>query len=85
MEREYEEIAPALKEYKIENDGVWLSWNDLWRIDAVVCRNAMQASREMEEGEKIGINRMLFQNFVGQRMLIEEIAALIRPKETNID
>ena len=85
MEREYEEIAPALKEYKIENDGVWLSWNDLWRIDAVVCRNAMQASMEMEEGEEADINRMLFQNFVGQRMLIEEIAALIRPKETNID
>lgn len=85
MEREYEEIAPALKEYKIENDGVWLSWNDLWRIDALVCRNAMQALREMEEGEKTEINRMLFQNFVGQRMLIEEITALIRPKETNMD
>ena len=81
MNSDYEDIAPALKEYKIENDGIWLSWGDLWRIDAVACRNALKAMDEVENGDEC--SRMLFQNFIGQRMLIEEISQLFNKNETD--
>lgn len=74
MAQDYEDIAPVLKEYKIENDGIWISWSDLWRIDAVACRNALKAMAEVEAGDEC--SRYLFQNFIGQRMLIEEISQL---------
>lgn len=74
---EYEEIRDAIQDGKVENDGIWLSWADLWRIDAVAVRNGIKAMKE----EPDGINTMLFESFVGQRMLIEDIAELIRPKE----
>ena len=74
---EYEEIRDAIQDGKVENDGIWLSWTDLWRIDAVAVRNGNKAMKK----EPDGINTMLFQAFVGQRMLVEDIAELIRPKE----
>ena len=79
MEDEYEDIAPSLKDYEIESDGIWLSWGDLWRIDAVACRNAMRAMKEVDNGHESGIP--MFHTFVGQRMLIEELAELVRPKQ----
>ena len=74
---EYEEIRDAIQEGKVENDGIWLSWADLWRIDAIAVRNGNKALKE----EPKGINTILFQNFVGQRMLIGDLAELVRPKE----
>jgi hypothetical protein len=74
MAQDYEDIAPALKEFKIENDGIWISWSDLWRIDAVACRNALRALSEAESGDEC--STYLFQNFIGQRMLIEELSQL---------
>lgn len=83
MDSDYEDIAPALKEYKIENDGIWLSWGDLWRIDAVACRNALKAMDDVENGDEY--SKLLFQNFIGQRMLIEEISQLFNKNETQDD
>ena len=74
---EYEEIRDAIQEGKVENDGIWLSWADLWRTDAIAVRNGNKALKE----EPKGINTILFQNFVGQRMLIGDLAELVRPKE----
>ena len=81
MIADYEEIKDALKDYKIENGGIWLSWEDLWRIDGVVVRNARKAM----DNEPEGIKRMLFQVYAGQRMLIEELAELVRPKKEDDD
>ena len=78
FEDDYEEIAQALKDYKIVDDGIWLSWNDLWRIDAVACRNGGRAIKAVENGHEYG--NVMFQAYVGQRMLIEDIAELVRPK-----
>ena len=75
----YEEIADVLKDYKIENGGIWLSVSDLWRIDGVAVRNANKAINENTDD----IGRMLFQNFIGQRMLVEDIVNLIQPKTEN--
>ena len=80
---DYEDIAPSLKEFKIENDGIWLSWSDLWRIDAVACRNGIRAMKKVKNNDSVA--ELLFQNFIGQRMLIEEIAELIRPKTEEND
>ena len=79
MAEDYEEIKDALKDYKIENGGIWLSWEDLWRIDGVAVRNAMKV---MEKKPK---DVPAFWTFVGQRMLIEELAELVRPKEEDED
>lgn len=81
MIADYEEIKDALKDYKIENDGIWLSWGDLWRIDGVAVRNAQKAMNSEPEG----IEQMMFQAYVGQRMLIEDIAELVRPKKEDED
>lgn len=81
MVEDYEEIKDVLQDYKVENDGIWLSWGDLWRIDGVAVRNALKA----HEREPEGIKQMLFQSFVGQRVLINEIAHLIRPEEEDED
>lgn len=70
---DYEEIKDALKDYRITDDGIWLSWGDLWRIDAVACRNGGRAMKD---------DKGMFHVFVGQRMLIEDLAELVRPKET---
>ena len=70
---DYEEIKDAIQDGKVENDGIWLSWEDLWRIDAVACRNAGKAMEDKDVP--------LFHSFIGQRMLIGDIAELIRPKE----
>ena len=78
-EDNYEEIKDALKDYKIENGGIWLSWGDLWRIDGVAVRNAQKAM----DNEPKGVNQMMFQAYVGQRMLIEDLAELVRTKEDN--
>lgn len=67
---DYEEIAPSMKEPKIINGGIWISWDDLWRIDGVAVRNSQRA---LESGDIT-----LFQGFVGQRMLIEDLAKLIK-------
>ena len=80
-EDNYEEIKDALKDYKIENGGIWLSWGDLWRIDGVAVRNAQKAMNNEPEG----IKQMMFQAYVGQRMLIENIAELVRPKKEDED
>ena len=77
-EDNYEEIKDVLKDYKIENDGIWLSWGDLWRIDGVAVRNAQRAM-----GRKDGVQQMMLQAYVGQRMLISDLAELVRPKEEN--
>lgn len=71
---EYEEIKDVFKESKVEGDGVWISFADLWRIDAVACRNGIKAMNEKDVP--------LFQSFVGQRMLISDIADMFEPKET---
>ena len=81
MVEDYEEIKDVLQDYKIENDGIWLSWGDLWRIDGVAVRNALKA----HECEPEGVKQMMFQSFVGQRVLINDIAHLIRPKEEDED
>ena len=70
---DYEEIKDAIQDGRVENDGIWLSWADLWRIDAVACRNAKIAIEEK--------NVPLFQSFVGHRTLISDLAELVRPKE----
>ena len=80
-ENAYEDIAPALKDYKIENDGIWISWGDLWRIDAVACRNALKAMDEVEKGDET--SKLLFQNFIGQRMLITELSELFNKNDDN--
>jgi hypothetical protein len=59
-----------MKEPKIINGGIWISWEDLWRIDGVAVRNSQRA---LESGDI-----KLFQGFVGQRMLIEDLAKLIK-------
>jgi hypothetical protein len=59
-----------MKEPKIINGGIWISWDDLWRIDGVAVRNSQRA---LESGDIT-----LFQGFVGQRMLIEDLAKLIK-------
>lgn len=76
MEEEYEEIKDVLKDYKIENDGIWLSWEDLWRIDGVAVRNANK-----KNGKSYGENLPMFWSYVGWRVLIEDFAALVRPKK----
>ena len=81
MVEDYEEIKDALNDYKIENGGIWLSWEDLWRIDGVAVRNAQKAM----DNEPEGIKQMMFQVYVGQRMLIEDLAELARTKEDNED
>jgi hypothetical protein len=78
-EDNYENIKDVVKDCKIENDGIWLSVSDLWRIDGVAVRNANKAINTRDDG----IGQMLFQNFVGQRMLIEEIVALIEQAKKN--
>ena len=65
---DYEEIAPSMKESKIINGGIWISWNDLWRIDGVAVRNAHRA---LKSGDIT-----VFHGFVGQRMLIEDLGKL---------
>ena len=82
MTTDYEEIKDAVKDWKVENDGIWLSWNDLWKIDGVAVRNAMKV---MNGDESEGIKQMMFHTFIGQRMLISELAELVRPKEDNED
>ena len=79
---DYEEIKDAIKDCKIENDGIWLSWNDLWRIDGVAVRNAMKA---MNGDDPDGIKQIIIHSFVGQRMLISEIAELVRPPKEDDD
>ena len=69
----YEELKDVLQDYKIENDGIWLSWGDLWRIDGMAVRNGQHA---LKEGE-IGIP--VFQSYVGWRILIEELSKQINP------
>lgn len=81
MVEDYEEIKDVIQDYKIENDGIWLSWGDLWRIDGVAVRNAQKAM----DNEPEGIKQMMFQAYVGQRMLIEELAELTRTKEEEND
>ena len=81
MTVDYEEIKDVLQDYKVENDGIWLSWGDLWRIDGVAVRNALKALK----CEPNGVNEMMFQCFVGQRGLINDLAHLIRPKEEDED
>lgn len=71
---EYEEIKDAFKDSRVEGDGVWISFADLWRIDAVACRNVIKAMNEKDVS--------LFQAFVGQRMLISDISDKFEPKET---
>ena len=78
MVTDYEEIKDAVKDWKVENDGIWLSWDDLWRIDGVAVRNAIKV---MNSDESEGIKQMMFHTFIGQRMLISELAELVRPKE----
>jgi hypothetical protein len=39
----------------------------------------MRAMKEVDNGHEIGIP--MFHTFVGQRMLIEELAELVRPKQ----
>lgn len=75
---DYEEIKDAIKDWKVENDGIWLSWSDLWRIDGVAVRNAMKA---MNGDDSDGIKQIMFHTFVGQRVLINELAELVRPRE----
>lgn len=78
MEKEeYEEIKDVLKDYKVDNDGIWLSWSDLWRIDGVAVRNALKAINEDIE------NIETFWTFIGWRMLIEDLAALVRPGDND--
>ena len=72
-DEDYEEIASVLQEPRVVNDGIWLSWEDLWRIDGVVARNAMRALRSDDI--------MMFHGCCGQRMLLEDLAGLVRPKE----
>ena len=72
-DEDYEEVALVLQEPRVVGDGIWLSWEDLWRIDGVVARNAMRASKSDDI--------MMFHGYCGQRMLIEELARLVRPKE----
>ena len=72
-DEDYEEIASVLQEPLVVADGIWLSWEDLWRIDGVVARNAMRALKSDDI--------MMFHGYCGQRMLIEELARLVRPKE----
>jgi hypothetical protein len=69
----YEETKDAFKESRMDGDGVWISFADLWRIDAVACRNGIKAMNDKDIP--------LFQAFVGQRMLISEIADKFQPKE----
>ena len=82
MTTDYEEIKDAVKDWKVENDGIWLSWDDLWKIDGVAVRNAMKV---MNGDESEGIKQMMFHTFIGQRMLISELAELVRPKKEDED
>jgi hypothetical protein len=70
---DYEESVSVLQESRTEDDGLWLSWSDLWRIDGVVVKNAKKA---LKSG-----NSALFHGYCGQRMLIEDLASLIRPND----
>ena len=81
MVEDYEEVGDVLQDYKVENDGIWLSWSDLWKLDGRAVRNATKALN----GEPDGVRQMMFQSFVGQRMLIEDLAELVRPKKENED
>lgn len=72
-DEDYEEVASVLQESRIDRDGIWLSWRDLWRIDGVVAKNAMRALRSD--------NTTMFHGYCGQRMLIEDLARLRKPKE----
>ena len=78
MVTDYEEIKNAVKDWKIENDGIWLSWDDLWKIYDVATRNALKS---MDENEFKEMGLMMFYSFIGQRVLIEDIAELVRPKK----
>ena len=82
MTTDYEEIKDAVKDWKVENGGIWLSWDDLWKIDGVAVRNAMKV---MNGDESEGIKQMMFHTFIGQRMLISELAELVRPKKEEDD
>jgi hypothetical protein len=64
----YEEIREVLQEYKIYDSGIWLSWEDIWKIDGVAVRNAQRA---LKSGDIT-----VFHGFVGQRMLIEDLGKL---------
>ena len=76
-DEDYEDPEDVIKKCKFDENGIYISWENLWKIDAVAVRNGLKA---MKRGEV-----SLFQAYVGQRMLVDTIGYVLRPHKVEDD